>query len=81
MKHSKQTSNDCLTLEWENTNIIEWSADAAFAVHSDCKSHSGYAMTAGKGYLQAASKKQKLNTRSSAEAELIAADDAMTQVL
>ena len=81
MKYSKQTLNDCLTLEWENTNIMKWSADAAFAVHPDCKSHSGYAMTAGKGYLQAASKKQKLNTRSSTEAELIAADDAMTQVL
>ena len=81
MKCLKQTSNDCLTLEWENTNVIEWSADASFAVHPDCESHSGYAMTAEKGYLQAASKKQKLNTRSSTEAELIAADDAMTQAL
>ena len=45
------------------------------------KSHSGAIMTLGKGAIQSISKKQKLNTRSSTESELIAVDDGMSQVL
>ena len=47
----------------------------------DMKSHTGYGMTMGKGYLQMTLRKQKFNMRSSTEAELVAADDAMTQIL
>ena len=38
-------------------------------------------MTMGTGTMQAQSRKQKLNSRSSTEAELIGVDDAITQVL
>jgi len=38
-------------------------------------------MTLGKGTAYAASSKQKLNTKSSTEAELVAIDDSMAQVL
>ena len=38
-------------------------------------------MTFGKGAVQSLSKKQKLNTRSSTEAELVGADDVATQIL
>ena len=38
-------------------------------------------MTFGKGAVQSLSKKQKLNTRSSTEAELVGADDIATQIL
>ena len=38
-------------------------------------------MTCGKGAVQLLSKKQKLNTRSSTEAELVGADDIATQIL
>ncbi|MEM7375777.1 MAG: Ty1/Copia family ribonuclease HI, partial [Bacteroidota bacterium] len=55
--------------------------DAAFAVHPDMKSHTGYTMTMGEGAIISSSRKQKLNTRSSTESELVACDDAMTQVL
>ena len=77
----KQTKDDVLTLESDGSRVITWGADASFAVHPDMKSHTGYGMTMGKGYLQMTSRKQKLNTRSSTEAELVAADDAMTQIL
>ena len=38
-------------------------------------------MTLGEGSIIAMSKKQKLNTRSSTEAELVGADDAATMIL
>ena len=38
-------------------------------------------MTLGKGAVTSLSRKQKLNTRSSTEAELVAVDDCMAQVL
>jgi len=47
----------------------------------DMKSHIGIYMTLGKGSPYTASCKQKLNTISSMEAELVAVDDAMGQVL
>ena len=77
----KQMKDDVLTLEPDGSGVITWGADASFAVHPDMKSHTGYGMTMGKGCLQMTWRKQKLNTRSSTEAELVAADDAMTQIL
>ena len=77
----KQTKDDVLTLESDGSGVITWGADASFAVHPDMKSHTGYGMMMGKEYLQTTSRKQKLNMRSSTEAELVAADDAMTQIL
>ena len=38
-------------------------------------------MTMGKGAIQSIARKQKLNTRSSTESELVAVDDAATMVL
>ena len=50
-------------------------------VHPDMKSHTGINMTIGKGATYTGSCKQKLNTKSSTEAKLVAVDDAMGQVL
>jgi hypothetical protein len=57
--------------------MAEWYVDASFAVHPDFKSHTGVAMTAGKGATINVSHKQNINTRSSTEAELVGGDDAM----
>ena len=76
MQFLNQTKDDCLTLEADDSGIILWHVDAAFAVHPDYKSQSGAIMTMGKGAITSFSKKQKLNTRSSTEAEIVAADDA-----
>ena len=72
---------DCLTLSADGSNIIKWSIDAAFVVHPDFKSHSGGTMTMGKGAAQSGSKKQKVNMRSSTEAELVGSDDMIGQIL
>ena len=55
--------------------------DSSYAVHPDMKSHKGLYMTLRKGATYTGSCKQKLNTKSSTEAELVAVDDTMGQVL
>ena len=45
--------------------------NVAYAVHSDMKRHTGVTLTWGKGSLISESTKQKVNARSSTEAELI----------
>jgi hypothetical protein len=70
-----------LTLEADDMRMVQWWVDGSFAVHPDMKSHTGAVMSIGKGAQYAASKRQKLNTRSSTEAELVAVDDVMAQVM
>jgi KUP system potassium uptake protein len=61
--------------------VIKWWVDAAFAVHHDMHSQTGVTMSMGKGSVYASSLRQKLNTRSSTEAELVGVDDAMGMIL
>ncbi|CAJ1941935.1 unnamed protein product, partial [Cylindrotheca closterium] len=70
-----------LTLSAESLRVMKWMIDASFAVHPDFKSHTGGTLSFGGGAAQVMSKKQKLNSRSSTEAELIAVDDVVTMVL
>ena len=81
MLYIKSTPKWHLTLSADDLTTIKWFIDASFAVHPDFKSHTGATMTMGEGAVQTMSRKQKLNSRSSTEAELIAVDDAITQVL
>ena len=64
-----------------NLNIIKWWVDGAFAVHEGMRSHTGGMMSLGKGSAYSASRKQKLNTKSSTEVELVAIDDVLPQAL
>ena len=70
-----------LTLECKDTTTITWWVDAAFTVNQDFKSHTGGMLLIGKGSLYSMSTKQKLNTKSSAEAELVAVEDLMPHIL
>ena len=70
-----------LTLEAHNLRMVKWSIDASFAVHGDMRSHTGGCGTLGGGAFYALSSKQKLNTRSSTEAQLVGVDDMMGKVL
>jgi hypothetical protein len=61
---------------------VKWWVDASFVVHPDMRSHTDGVMSLGKGAVYSASTtRQKLNTRSSTEAELVGIDDLMAQVL
>ena len=81
LEYLKGTSKMSLKLKADNPQVIKWYVDASFAVHPDYRSHTGAVMTLGEGSIIAMSKKQKLNTRSSTEAELVGADDAATMIL
>ena len=81
MSYLLNTKDDVLVLSADGRDEIKWWVDAAFAVHPDMRSHTGAIMTMGAGAAQLASTKQKINTRSSTESELVATDDIIGQVL
>ena len=69
------------TLRADDTHLIRWYGDASFAVHQDMKSHTGVVMTMGSGGIINVSRKQKMVSKSSMEAELIAGDDIANSVI
>jgi len=79
MQYIRNTKGIKLTIEPDDK--AKWWVDSSYAVHPDMKSHTGIYMTLGKGATYTASCKQKLNTKSSTKAELVAVDNAMGQVL
>ena len=81
LRYLRCTKGLTLTIEVSDLSNPLWWADAAFAVHQDMKSHTGGIMTLGKGAIQSMSRKQKLNTKSSTEAELVGADDVLGDLL
>jgi hypothetical protein len=75
------TRGDFLTLSVDSLHNVRWWVDALYAVHPDMRSHTGSAMSLGRGIIYGTSKRQKLNTKSSTEAELVGGDDVIPQVL
>jgi hypothetical protein len=55
--------------------------DASYAVHMDMKSHTGGVVSFGTGAVMGKSSKQKLNTKSSTEAELVGAGDYLPHAI
>jgi hypothetical protein len=80
IKYLRLTISIPLILGWDGTGQFTWSVDASFAVHKDMRSHTGAVLTLGQGALMSMSLKQKINTKSSTEAELVGVDDAMNFV-
>ena len=81
IRYLRATRDLFLTLEGDSMSVIKWWVDGSFAVHPDMRSHTGAVMSLGKGALYSTSKKHKLNTTSSTEAELVSVNDVMPQVL
>jgi hypothetical protein len=80
IKYLRLTVSIPLVLGWDGTGKLTWSVDASFAVHKDMRSHTGAVLSLGQGALMSMSLKQKINTKSSTEAELVGVDDAMNFV-
>eukprot|EP01036_Dinobryon_divergens_P034084 gene34084-44039_t len=81
LKYINHSRDLCLTLQAGEKLCVEAYIDASFAVHADAKSHSGVSITLGGGTIFAQSVKQKLVSKSSTEAELIALSDGISQVI
>ena len=81
MKYLNGTKHLVVTLSADNISVVKWRVDAAFAVHPNFRSHTGVTMSLGKGSIINMSKKQKINTKSSTTAELVAVDDAIIMIL
>jgi hypothetical protein len=75
------TKDDCLTLSASSLHNMRRWVDASYAVHPDMKSHTGGAMSLGRGVIYGTSKRQELNTKSLTESELVGADDVLPQML
>jgi hypothetical protein len=69
------------TLGADSMSHLRTWVDASYAVHPDMKSHTGGVMSLGIGGIVCKSTKQKLNTKSSTEAELVGASDYLPNTL
>ena len=70
-----------IILRAENPLKLHAYIDASYGVHEDGKSHSALALTLGQGSILAKSSKQKLVTKSSTEAELVAESDFASEAI
>jgi hypothetical protein len=81
MKYVRGTKDLPLVLSANGSGILKWWVDGSFAVHPNMRGHTGGGLSMGRGFPIASSSKQKLNTRSSTESELVAVDDCMPAIL
>ena len=81
MKYLRGTRRLPLILSADGSGILKWWVDASFAVHPNLRGQSGGGLSLGRGFPIVGSTKQKLNTRSSTECEVVGADDFMPAIL
>ena len=81
IRYLRGTPNLPHTLRASDTPVLKWFVDGSHTSHPNMRGHSGGGLTLGKGMPITGSSKQKLNTRSSTETELVAADDFMPNIL
>ena len=81
MKYMRGTKDMPLVLSADGSGILKWWVDGSFAVHPNMRGHTGGGLSMGRGFPIAISSKQKLNTRSSTESELVAVDDCMPAIM
>ena len=77
----KNTKDKVSSMSADDTQTIKWYVDSSFAVHKDMRSHTGAIMTLGQGAIISDSTKQKVNSRSSTESEMVAVDDTLSKIL
>ena len=81
LQYLRGTIDLTLTLGADDiANMQAW-VDVAYAVHEDCKSHTGGVMSWGWGVVLSMCKKQKLNTKSSTEGEIVGVSDYLPNVI
>jgi hypothetical protein len=81
LEYLKGTMDLEYTIGADSLSKLRTWVDASYAVHPDMKSHTGGVMSLGIGGLACKSTKQKLNTKSSTEAELVGASDYLPNTI
>jgi hypothetical protein len=69
-----------LILRANGSGILKWWIDALFAVHPNMRGYSGGGLSLGRGFPIVSSTKQKPNTRSSTETEIVGANEFMPAI-
>jgi hypothetical protein len=75
------TVEDVMILGADSLDRVDTFVDVSFAVHHDMRSHTGGGVTFGRGVLMSRSVKQKLNTTSSTESEVVGAADYLPNTI
>jgi hypothetical protein len=70
-----------LILGADNEEMLMWYVNALFAVHQNMHRHTVGGMKMGRGFPISVSTKQKLNTKSLTESELVGVDNMMPIIL
>ena len=81
IQYVRGTKNLGLTLKIDDPVTVTSYIDASYGVHQDKESHTGSVITLGRGAIYGKSSTQKINTKSSTEAELVGLSDSANQVL
>ena len=81
LKYLHFTRKYHLTLSIHDMRVINWYADTSFAVHPNFKSHTGGIMMWVPGENKSRSMKQKLNTISITEVEIVIVDNMEPNIL
>jgi hypothetical protein len=81
MKYLRGTKELPLILSANGGGMLKWWIDGSHGVHPNMRGHTGGGLSLGRGFPIATSTKQKLNTRSSTESELVAVDQMMPAIL
>ena len=81
MNYLKGTLYRNLYLRADYINMIHWWVDVSYSTHWDFKSHTRAVMSMGAGAILSFSRKQKLNTGSSTEVELVGIADALGMMM
>jgi hypothetical protein len=80
MRYIRDTRTMPLILSANGSGILKWWVDASFAVHPNMRGHLGGGLSLGRGFPIVSSTKQKLNTQSSMETEIVGSDDFMPAI-
>ena len=81
LQYLRGTIDLVLTLGVDDITKAKSWVDVSYGVHSDCKSHTGGAMSWGWGVLLSKCQKQKLNTKSSTEGEIVGVSDYLPNII
>ena len=81
LEYIKDSIDKEYTLRADDLHQMRSWVDASYAVHPDMRSHTGGVISVGRGGLICKSSKQKINTKSSTEAEVVGAIDYLPLTL